>query len=432
MSITHSSGDATVIHLSLKSCPVLTPGRITPAALFSWEAGCRQYFRHRPVEMANRVAFASGGFQDPRMMDWWMTNAAKFEELTFEAFMAVVRKHWLPANWGNEIVTAMFQNKQGEDDSFDVWVTSLEKQNAYLRDTPHRLSDTALRGLITATACEEMRFLMLRSEYFSLDEYSAWKAALIVFDNERLTNRKRRFREYEQFARSKSAPVSGFSKARSGNSTTGSAGASGSDKSRNTGNSGGSTTSAGPSKPKVPRLTEDERKILMDNDGCFKCRRIGAGHQSKDCQVGFPDLAAYKTPAEQVRLKAAKTDTPKVAAVTMCEDEDEDDDYVLAVAAVHTSSPLASSSGVLSEGDSSEDDVRDPSFSSPHVSWRLHVKSLSENPEVVALIDTGSPLALIRDDVVGAFNCAGASCTHPCLWAMPSTAERRLRRNGVN
>ncbi|EIW59628.1 uncharacterized protein TRAVEDRAFT_81080, partial [Trametes versicolor FP-101664 SS1] len=386
---------------SSHACLMLTPGRITPAALFSWEAGCRQYFCHCPVEEANRVGFASGGFQDARVMDWWITNSATLEVLSFEAFMAVFRKQWLPANWANEIVTAMFQSKQNEDNSFDVWVTSLEKQNAYLRDTTHRLSNTALRGLITATACEEMRFLMLRSKYFSLDEYSTWKAALIVFDNERLTNRKCRFCEYEQFARSKSVPTLGSSKSRSGSSVS-STGNSGSGKARTTGSggSGNSVNTASLSKPKVPRLTEDERRILMENNGCFKCRRIGAGHQSKECPNGFPDLAAYNANslAEQLRLKSTKIDTPKVAAITISKD-DNDEDYVMAVAAV-TSSPIAVSSAVLSDGDSSDDDVHDPSFSVPHVTWHVHVKSPCDNPEAITLIDTGSPLALIRDDAV--------------------------------
>ncbi|EIW63361.1 uncharacterized protein TRAVEDRAFT_97058, partial [Trametes versicolor FP-101664 SS1] len=113
----------------------LTAGRITPAALFSWEAGCRQYFRHKPVEPANHVSFASGGFQDPRVMDWWLTNTAVLEELSFADFMTKLREHWLPATWANDIVTSMFASKHREEDPLDVWITSLEKQNAYLRGT---------------------------------------------------------------------------------------------------------------------------------------------------------------------------------------------------------------------------------------------------------------------------------------------------------
>ncbi|OJT13242.1 Transposon Tf2-12 polyprotein [Trametes pubescens] len=383
----NASGEATVIHLNLKTVPSLTAGRVTPAALFSWEAGCRQYFRHKSVEEKNQVAFVSGGLQDPRMMDWWMTNAPELEVLSFKEFMAKLRAQWLPANWANEIVTSMFQNKQKDEDSFDVWVTSLEKQNVYLRDTPHRFTDTALRGLISATACEEMRMLMLRSEYFALTEYASWKAALSAFDNEHLTNRARRFREFEQFTRSKSAP-SGKLRSATLSSTTGSSG--------NSGSSG----SGNKATHRWPALTDAEKKILGDNDGCYKCRRIDVNHQSRECPNGFPTLAGYKTPAEQLKAKSlSKGEQRKVAAVIVEEGPNEKI-TVAAVNAGSPDSPLAACSGILSDGDSSDDDVRNSSFTSPHVTWRVQIKSPSDCSEVVALIDTGSPLVLIREDTV--------------------------------
>jgi hypothetical protein len=36
-------------------------------------------------------------------------------------------------------------------------------------------------------------------------------------------------------------------------------------------------------RPRLARLTDDERKYLEDNNGCFKCRRPNAGHYSWDC-----------------------------------------------------------------------------------------------------------------------------------------------------
>lgn len=39
-------------------------------------------------------------------------------------------------------------------------------------------------------------------------------------------------------------------------------------------------------------------------------------------------------------------------------------------------------------------------ITSPHLTWSVHVESPSESPIVTALVDTGSPLVLIQDDVV--------------------------------
>jgi hypothetical protein len=37
------------------------------------------------------------------------------------------------------------------------------------------------------------------------------------------------------------------------------------------------------SQPRLNRITDDEKKYLRENNGCFKCRKINAGHFSWDC-----------------------------------------------------------------------------------------------------------------------------------------------------
>lgn len=107
----HSSADTAVIHTNLKCVPVLTAGCVTPAALFTWEGGCRQYFCHKNVAKSKQVAFASGGLQDPCIMDWWMTEGDELEKLSFAEFMARFRLHWLPPNWSDAIVTSIFASR---------------------------------------------------------------------------------------------------------------------------------------------------------------------------------------------------------------------------------------------------------------------------------------------------------------------------------
>ena len=41
------------------------------------------------------------------------------------------------------------------------------------------------------------------------------------------------------------------------------------------------------------KLTDIERKLLSDHEGCFKCRTFYAGHRSPECPNGFPNGVAY-------------------------------------------------------------------------------------------------------------------------------------------
>jgi hypothetical protein len=56
-----------------------------------------------------------------------------------------------------------------------------------------------------------------------------------------------------------------------------------------------STANSGNLHRYVPKLTEQEKTLLKDNEGCFKCRHLFVPHCSKDCPNYFPDLAMYKT-----------------------------------------------------------------------------------------------------------------------------------------
>ena len=39
----------------------------------------------------------------------------------------------------------------------------------------------------------------------------------------------------------------------------------------------------------MPKLTDEEKKILSDHDGCFKCRHPYAGYRTHKCPSRFPE-----------------------------------------------------------------------------------------------------------------------------------------------
>ena len=56
-----------------------------------------------------------------------------------------------------------------------------------------------------------------------------------------------------------------------------------------------------------PKLTQAEKSLLWSHQGCTKCRKFYAGHQVKECTVGFPTKASYRalTPEMATRAQAA-------------------------------------------------------------------------------------------------------------------------------
>ncbi|KIM78267.1 hypothetical protein PILCRDRAFT_11260 [Piloderma croceum F 1598] len=57
---------------------------------------------------------------------------------------------------------------------------------------------------------------------------------------------------------------------------------------------------------RVPALTSKERSLLVEHEGCFKCRRFYTMHKSADCPDGFPDKTSYVTLTNVDALAAKK------------------------------------------------------------------------------------------------------------------------------
>lgn len=54
-----------------------------------------------------------------------------------------------------------------------------------------------------------------------------------------------------------------------------------------------------------PKLTNKEKTLLWDNEGCFRCRKFYVDHKSKECKTDFPLGKNYK------ELVQADADTAK-------------------------------------------------------------------------------------------------------------------------
>jgi hypothetical protein len=196
-------------------------------------------------------------------------------------------------------------------------------------------------------------------------------------------------------------------------------------------NSSASNSNAG--RKSCPKLTDMERQLLYDNEGCLKCRRFFVTHRSADCPNDFPAAAGYK-PRTQADVERAKRSRNKpVAAVAVpsvndhsYESESSLDHGIHPVAAVFAGidNPVAympaNGTNVVGNGTDSEDsDVSTPSsqispllpntasprnaglapFHVPHIYWRCKATGPKTEFPVTfdALFDHGSHAVLISE-----------------------------------
>jgi hypothetical protein len=84
----------------------------------------------------------------------------------------------------------------------------------------------------------------------------------------------------------------------------------------NTANNAGPSTST---RTTLPKLTDNERKLLYNNKGCLKCRHVFVTHKANNCPVHFPNATLYKT-VTQATVDHFKQRIKKLAAAITAAD----------------------------------------------------------------------------------------------------------------
>ncbi|KAJ3925235.1 MAG: hypothetical protein NXY57DRAFT_863999, partial [Lentinula lateritia] len=150
---------------------------------------------------------------------------------------------------------------------------------------------------------------------------------------------------------------------------------------------------------RLPPLTATERRLLGENEGCFKCRSffVKCRTSSEEHEFAIPNGTGYKeltvADVEAARkLRGTNQEVhkkPRITAIATVGTE-EDDDVVASI----------TPSAVLGSGTDSEEEVSAP-FRVPHLRWKCHVSGpKAQFPVIVnSLIDNGAHLALIHPDL---------------------------------
>jgi hypothetical protein len=280
--------------------PMLTAGEIAPETLVALEDGALGWFAHKEIKDTDQVRLASFGFQDPRIRQWLRLNTLTFNALSFADFMVKVRATWLDRDWEHKFSNTLLNSCQGQGSFWD-WQLALQTKNALLTTTPSHLPEDALCRKLASGVNAELSAALSRKDYSALS-FTEWLDKVKSLDDTRLHNVSRIADEAARLnRRNDSRPASSASSrslSRPPLSTS-------------------STTNAPQPRRSVPKLSDDERKLLSDHEGCFKCRTFHAGHRSAECPKGFPDTSTYKPLTVALTCTAARVNTPIAAPVTV-------------------------------------------------------------------------------------------------------------------
>lgn len=325
---------ATVEPTSAKA-PVLTAGDISPGVMMDFENAALDFFVSKSVPADKHVTMIIPGIKDLRIRDWISADRARIIILPFLDFMKEMRANYLQQDWEdqirNKILTSTLASSKT---SFWNWSQQLLKLNCLLRGTSSEFDDAALRNHLEAHLDEELRNRLKHNEARKDKVLKTWINSVRLLDEARAVETKRQRELIEetidrQAKRQNTKTETLRGPSRRGNTTP-----------TNT------TTSSASSYVKLPPLSDTERTLLNEHDGCTKCRRFFVDHRSQNCPDGFPSGKGYKTltmtdvlnakKAKAVSKTAKSASSKPVAATSSAtiEDVDSDDDDVSATAAV--------------------------------------------------------------------------------------------------
>ncbi|KAJ7782935.1 hypothetical protein B0H16DRAFT_1297079 [Mycena metata] len=259
--------------------PILTDGDVTPLVLNDMEMACRHTFAAKETAADKQVSMVLGNFLDKRITNWVRPSAKHtcICILTFMAFMSKVKSKLLPEDWEIQTRLEVLILKQSPEQSFPNYVTDLQSLASLLIGTASAIDDTRLRHTIEANMLTDLSLKYSHdptASSIATNKFSDWITTVEA--------QKKLFAELAGGGKRK-APDDGDcggkdkgykSRSLTPGNTNGTAGVSGAS------TSNGAPTYCG---KYPPPLTETERKLLSDNDGCNKCRHFFIGHKSYDC-----------------------------------------------------------------------------------------------------------------------------------------------------
>ena len=390
---------ATVKHDTLTHPPVLSDGEISPKVIREFENRCKVYFMNVKggVPDDQKVTKLLGSFRNTLIDDWMSTETDRIVQLSFTEFMDEFRERWLPTNWEQSILTQMLGNHlDPTKQTFEAWAAQILSHNVSLRKTKSHMTDEALRRQLEIMLDEELRTLACETNVAEITNLRDWMGKVKELDNRRQIDLKHmaQFFDAASTRAAKRQNTGSYPNSRTPYSM-----------SNNRSNSARTNPTASSSNLTLypPRLTEEERRLLHDHEGCLKCREFYAGHHAKQCTVTLSGKDyKVRTLADALRAKAKNgTRAPPIAAVTETESEHATPAPDLVAAIFPQNATFRTDRSLSESSDTSVSSVSAAPLKGKHFIWTCRLNNATDRPclKTKALIDGGAHMVLIRPDV---------------------------------
>jgi hypothetical protein len=379
--------------------PRVTASILTPYILRELEDYVEVYLEDKAiVDKRRRLKKIAGCFANSEHMKWVNTEAGiQPAGTTLTEFMDKIRNCFLPDNWELEIHNDREADLMKKNDKFVDSATRVKKKNSVLVNTAFHLDNSALCMFLQSHLCEDLMRLVFETPtasgtyVYALTDFTKWEHEVQRLDN---------FRRRQQKAiRDVLADAEHIRNTRGSSSNAG--------KSRKTDKKSSSSST---DLDRCPTLTDNERRILREFDGCFKCCKVLQTHVSRDCTAPFPQREGYcpvQKPAQSDvdAFNKKKDSNDKRPSSSSSTDRPAKKQKKEAAASIVPSERDASDDSADSdtiaflreEGDTTHSDV-----CGRHLYWDCCV--LAPNNEfpvkTTALLDCGAHVVLIHDTLV--------------------------------
>ncbi|KAJ7733237.1 hypothetical protein DFH07DRAFT_968087 [Mycena maculata] len=253
-------------------------------------------------------------FRDQHIINWLsaLKNAARLSDMPFSNFQLEFKRKLLHIDWEQRTRAEILVSRMKDTEIFSEFSTNVIALNSLLLETKAHLNDTRIRHTLEAGMIKSLQFIYNKDKAanaIDADELDAWINVVNSIDEDRahllatahscrqetlcqiLTQSQYRTLECRRWPIQLGTPFVG---------------------------------------KKCPKLTDDERKLLIENDGCTVCRCVFVGHDHTTCTNGFPSGENYvpvtaDTIATTAAARSANKGKAKPIAIVMNPVEDSDD-----------------------------------------------------------------------------------------------------------
>lgn len=381
---------ATIAQAAPNRPPTLSEGDLDPAILWEWFIKCETYLRHKGTCDADMVKTIAYGMVGVRAIRWLAAKGPALASMGWEEYKSQMRALFLASDWEHVTRMDILRFRQSSSKPFIDFALELMGKNNLLAGTDSFMDDDFMRETIEAGMEQELSRECNRENANHIEDFQRWLDEVKRIDDRRRARLEELAREFAKLS-VRQTPSTRLPVLRNPVAS----------------NSARSSTTFTP----MPRLTDAERKLLLDNGGCYKCRRFWANHIAPRCTNPPLDGAAYKTltasdvpprpsnyrgglarSAVAALLPANPPDLPPSSISDVNDNAINDEPVVSAVL------PNVASCVVDTDSPDFSDEEYAP-FVCPNIFWSCSLSS-SSDVSVRCLIDDGSSAVLIKQAVV--------------------------------